>query len=542
MQLSVPVMSFQTPTKKPNPYQYSPDNDSPCSVPKSEYFQHDYGKAKGIEILSFRGAEVERTFSAQTSFVAAGTLQVIYFEAYNRFILCLNDWKYALLRRMPVISSDTRLQGPISYTLPTCDGFYTLRLIGVENLASLKNFETILANCSKFSYRENVNNSFKGNSSDYADFEHAAPNPLTKSDRFKRGIRKLNSRLTNSFKKNNRPNLNLYQTRDFESLKKTNEMMAPLHMIPKRDIEGLLSLNKSIALKYGFQPETYSSGLQNCQLTPINHSRASHAAFTNPFTSPSPTRGGGGGITTSPQPDKTGSIGNMALNHAVTAKSYGFSQPRLMDRIKAKIPGEHRYYGEKVSGERQMTQSQHSLRDSRRIGSGYYHGTPRRTIKEVLAGGANNAQNNNNESLIDSFTTEQEPYEFPRSPKFGESTHAETLEVARQRSLELVQKYTNDYLAHKERMSRFSTQSKREEENENSIPDNSFGPDLEIVGGQEDRESCEVQLDSRLVGRREAKGLRKRVALKIDDYEENILNLDSILRSEGLDNFEQCEG
>lgn len=161
---SLPFTSFQTPTKKTFPPHYSPHNDSPPhhqkhSLPKSEFTQRDYGKAKGLEILTFKDSELERTYASQTSFIAAGALHVIYFEAYNRFIISINDWRYVLLRRMPVVGSDTRLPGPVTYTLPTCDGFYTLRLISVDNLASVKNFETILANSSKFSSKESVNNS-----------------------------------------------------------------------------------------------------------------------------------------------------------------------------------------------------------------------------------------------------------------------------------------------------------------------------------------------------------------------------------------------
>lgn len=285
---------------------------------------------------------------------------------------------------------------------------------------------------------------------------------------------------------------------------------------------------KDVANKYGFQPETHSSGLQNCPLTPIAESKINQTAFTNPFASPSPTRGGRQvGITASPQPEKTGSIGNMAQSHAINPKNYGASQPRLMDRIKARIPGEHHYYGEKQAGEKIMTHS-HTLREQRRTSQ------PRRTIKEVVE--RNLMRDNNNEgSLLDSFATEQDPYEIALSPKFAE--HEDTLEIARKTSLELVEKYTKDYLAHKEKMSRFSTQSKMS----GAEAQNSFGVDLETVDTpRDDKESGEVMLDSRSVGRREAKGLRKRVALKIDyENEEDVLNLDSILRSEGL---EQCEG
>ena len=135
---------------------------------------------------------------------------------------------------------------------------------------------------------------------------------------------------------------------------------------------------KDVANKYGFQPETHSSGLQNCPLTPIAESKVNQTAFSNPFASPSPTRVRSGGITASPQPEKAGSIGNMAQNHAINSKNYGASQPKLMDRIKARIPGEHHYYGEKIPGEKVMTHS-HTLRDQRRRIS-----QPRRTIKEVV--------------------------------------------------------------------------------------------------------------------------------------------------------------
>lgn len=111
----------------------------------------EFGKIKGVEVLTFKEAELEKTLGGRTTFATVGNLSVLYFADYDRFVLSVNDWKYALLRRLPIVSTEPTLTGPVSYTLPTYNGFYTLTINKISHVEALKNFETILLDNSRYS-------------------------------------------------------------------------------------------------------------------------------------------------------------------------------------------------------------------------------------------------------------------------------------------------------------------------------------------------------------------------------------------------------
>jgi len=106
------------------------------------------GKLKGTEVLYFDNVELEKTKGGSNSFGATGTLSVLYFKDYKRFILHLNDWRYPLMRRIPITSNSE--SGSRTLTLPALNGFeYTLKFTDVSD-AAWSNFETILSNNSGF--------------------------------------------------------------------------------------------------------------------------------------------------------------------------------------------------------------------------------------------------------------------------------------------------------------------------------------------------------------------------------------------------------
>jgi len=108
---------------------------------------------KGHEVLFFEDAEVEKYKGDHQSFGSAGTLYVLYFRDYNRFVLQLNDWKFPLLRRLPIIhSADKTDITKRTYILPGLNGFtYQLKINNIPNHQALINFETILSHNSLFS-------------------------------------------------------------------------------------------------------------------------------------------------------------------------------------------------------------------------------------------------------------------------------------------------------------------------------------------------------------------------------------------------------
>lgn len=108
---------------------------------------------KGIEVLHFEDAEIEKIRSNSTSFAASGPLSVLYFKDYDRFVLQINDWKYPLLRRVRIITNsnpDNMISR--SYFMPALKGFtYHLKINNIPNLPSILNFETIVNENSDFS-------------------------------------------------------------------------------------------------------------------------------------------------------------------------------------------------------------------------------------------------------------------------------------------------------------------------------------------------------------------------------------------------------
>jgi len=119
-----------------------------------DYIFDHQDKVKGKEILFFQDAEIEKIKGNSTSFASIGTLSVLFFSDYNRYVLQLNDWRYPLLRRLPIIATDKNELTHRTYILPALNGFtFILKLNNIPNVQVLANFETILTNNSNFSYR-----------------------------------------------------------------------------------------------------------------------------------------------------------------------------------------------------------------------------------------------------------------------------------------------------------------------------------------------------------------------------------------------------
>ena len=116
-----------------------------------EPIHKDAGKVKAVEVLFFEEAELEKVKSNSTSFAGVGSLSVLYFKEYHRFVLQLNDWKYPLLRRLTIVASDNISPNNRSYVLPASNGFsYILRINNPSNKEAIHNFETILHKNSRF--------------------------------------------------------------------------------------------------------------------------------------------------------------------------------------------------------------------------------------------------------------------------------------------------------------------------------------------------------------------------------------------------------
>lgn len=265
----------------------------------------------GTEVLFFERAEVDKIKGNTTSFASAGSLSILYFREYGRYILQINDWRYPLLRRLP-INGEKNEMGGRSYLMPGLNGFFfRLRIEGGSN-EGLSNFETILSNNSNFS--------IKGQETAFKKLEASPDDKLMRttkketsfanmaSETIKLGIEKAkiagktlkdgtknidsrkkmmnlkdiknknfrkeakssfqkdfftsSGKLATDFHKMRRENANLNQLKDFKELAK---FTGPMFYLPREDIEESILNNKDLAGKGSFnmsmtQPEERKPG------------------------------------------------------------------------------------------------------------------------------------------------------------------------------------------------------------------------------------------------------------------------------------------
>jgi len=268
-----------------------------------EPIQKDSDSMRGFEVLFFEEVELEKIKGNSTSFATMGTLSVLYFKEYSRFVLLLNDWKYPLLRRVPIISSSRTDNGTRTYILPSSNGFsFHLRLNKISSLPALSNFETILNHNSSFSFKGEELNPFKKIETSPDDklvrhLKETGPKEII-TGLVKKGIEKIkivtesfkshtkglkstkkrvylkdikrtnfrklakptikkdffscNEKLTEEFLSRRKTNPFLTQSRDFESLKHVSESDVPCMFIRRDEIEESILHSKDIATKGNF--------------------------------------------------------------------------------------------------------------------------------------------------------------------------------------------------------------------------------------------------------------------------------------------------
>jgi len=224
----------------------------------------DQEKVKGIEILSFDEVELTRTEAATTSFVDVGTLTVFFFQEYNRFVLYLNGWGYALLKRLPVYASN---KGDIKsryYSFPVFNGFYNLKFNN-STPEALQNFETILSFNSKFIFKgedkpaleldlsaddgiadnfEDIEQTMEVTPSGMGsieDLEGGNPEKLAGTDKIMRGFAKFADKLSRTFTSQKTQNINMIEARDINSLR-SFDTNSPFQYIWKHDVSSSFKL------------------------------------------------------------------------------------------------------------------------------------------------------------------------------------------------------------------------------------------------------------------------------------------------------------
>jgi hypothetical protein len=241
---------------------------------------------KGIEVLFFEEAEIQKMRGNKPIFAAVGPLSVLYFKDYNRFVLRLNDWRYPLMRRLNISGSDR------NFALPgNNNATFNLRILGNPAQDTLKNFETILMNNSRFGGKtleaspDDKLIRHKAKETSIMDkVSETAKNIIhslkAKTETVKTGTKHINStkkrthlkdiknkdfkktahttfkkdffdsheKMTMDFLNKRRDNPNLNHALGFNDLLKTSDAKAPTHYLFKEEIEESILNNKEILM------------------------------------------------------------------------------------------------------------------------------------------------------------------------------------------------------------------------------------------------------------------------------------------------------
>ena len=206
---------------------------------------------KGYEVLTLEHAELTKTENGTTSFITVGTLSVLYFQEYRRFILWLNDtWDFALVKRNHITSSSRTDMKTRSYTFPSFDGLYTVKLTKISHPEALQNFETILKYSSRLRYQGEEESIYEGDSSSISSLddldnfsdvsmtqEETLSNKLKGGDRIKRKLARFSDKIHGVFSRENKNNLNLTQVRDIKSIQNIDEGMLSAYEFARKDVK-----------------------------------------------------------------------------------------------------------------------------------------------------------------------------------------------------------------------------------------------------------------------------------------------------------------
>ena len=113
---------------------------------------------QGLEILLFDNVMLQQNISGAQIFSSVGRLRVFYFEEINNFVLCLNEWKFPLLKDLTIMKILENTTMPLVYTIPNDNGAFVLSFLEVQEPGKLRNFELILSQDASFAQRLDMEN------------------------------------------------------------------------------------------------------------------------------------------------------------------------------------------------------------------------------------------------------------------------------------------------------------------------------------------------------------------------------------------------
>lgn len=185
-------------------------------------------------MLFFEDAQLQRGKGDQSSLAASGPLSVLYFKEFNRFFLCLDDWVYPLMKRLPIMGMD-KVDGSSSrvYCLPGQEGScWYLRVNCYGSPQALENLESILEDCSKFSWKGEVHKGKEQSPDDKLSRKNIKDEQIKKDFQSRLNKETLQSDFVNL----RRTNLNIILPRTFQDLVKTKESKVPSLFFPRDEV------------------------------------------------------------------------------------------------------------------------------------------------------------------------------------------------------------------------------------------------------------------------------------------------------------------
>lgn len=209
-------------------------------------------EVKAIEVLSFPDVELQKNYDGKNKISGVGILSVLYFPDYNRFVLYLHNWSYALLKRIPIVASTRTLSDTRCYVFPSYTGHYILKLNKIPYVEALQNFETILKHNSQFSYEGEQQGfhhretsptdrfvEYEQHGDQYMERGGTQTGRLRGKEKIKKGFKKIASKLTSHYSSDQKNNLNLRQVMDYSQLKTSGLDASLTHPVGRRDVNRL---------------------------------------------------------------------------------------------------------------------------------------------------------------------------------------------------------------------------------------------------------------------------------------------------------------
>ena len=103
--------------------------------------------------LSIDSVELYTTINSNLKLATKGQLNLLYIQAYNCFILQINDFRYCLYETIPILVSQQEAHCIRSYVIPNINGNYIIKVTTTSNLKVLDDLESIFKKHSRLAYK-----------------------------------------------------------------------------------------------------------------------------------------------------------------------------------------------------------------------------------------------------------------------------------------------------------------------------------------------------------------------------------------------------